>query len=124
MNNGKQIFMAMALAGGIFFNMAGTTHASTPQNAAFDDTGIYHPVKLGQFDSAREAGSTGLFAQEAGVVPLYHPVKSGEYSSAEEAVNTGIFSGAAAITPVYHPVKNGSYNNAEEAAATGIFINN
>jgi len=123
MNNGKQIFMAMALAGGIFFNMAGTTHASTPQDATYDDSGIYHPVKLGQFDSSREAGSTGLFAQEAGVTPVYHPVKSGEYKSAVEATNTGLFAGSAAVTPVYHPVKSGSYNSAEEAVNTGIFMN-
>ena len=123
MKNSKQIFMAMALAGGIFFNMAGTTHASTPQDATYDNTGIYHPVKLGQFDSAREAENTGLFAEKAGVVPVYHPVKNGQYNSAEEATNTGIFAGKAEVTSIYHPVKNGSYNSAEEAVNTGIFVN-
>jgi hypothetical protein len=123
MNNSKQIFMAMALAGGIFFNMAGTTHASTPQDATYDNTGIYHPVKLGAFDSAREADNTGLFAEKAGTVPVYHAVKNGQYKSAEEATNTGLFPGKADVTPVYHPVKNGSYNSSEEAANTGIFVN-
>jgi len=113
MNNGKNLFMAMALAGGVFFNMTATTHAAE----------VYHPVKNGSYSTEEEATNTGIFMDKAAITPIYHPVANGAYKTAEEAENTGIFLADGTVTPIYHPVKNGEYATAEEAVNTGIFLN-
>lgn len=112
MNKGKNLFMAMALTGGVLLNMTATTHAAE----------VYHPVKSGGYSTAEEATNTGIFTDKATVTPIYHPVANGFYKTAEEATNTGLFAADGAVTPIYHPVKSGSYRTAEEATNTGIFL--
>lgn len=113
MNKGKNLFMAMALTGGVLLNMSATTHAAE----------VYHPVKSGSYSTAEEATNTGIFTDKATVTSIYHPVANGAYKTAEEAENTGIFLSDGTVTPIYHPVKNGEYATAEEAVNTGIFLN-